>query len=294
MDYKSEFWSEIIASEIGAFFEFNTLKYDIAYQKGEIGCLSKSMIYRDTESLIEGKSILTRCNNQYNPEKDKCQYTFQFIIEALSRLSLEKNTELNLKQSVTQIIKTIIFDSIIGNGDRHQENWGFISENIRDVKHIKNDENILGNIIRSVFWRNNVIKTIASNAGTFKYSPIYDSGSCLGREITDERLDAVYSDEGWLNSYIEKGKSEIHWNNKKITHFELISNLREDIYERIVDIEIRRISNNFNLNSIKLIVDDIDEKLPENLKIHKLQSARKQFITKLIELRVRKLEKIIQ
>ncbi|MDR2704270.1 MAG: hypothetical protein LBC02_00685 [Planctomycetaceae bacterium] len=37
--YKYEFWSEIIASSVGAELGFNTLHYDIALHKKEIGDL---------------------------------------------------------------------------------------------------------------------------------------------------------------------------------------------------------------------------------------------------------------
>ncbi|KAA6341259.1 hypothetical protein EZS27_010915 [termite gut metagenome] len=79
-DYKSEFWSEIIASKIGKILGFNILKYDIALHNEEIGCISKSMI-NNGECLIEGISLLTGYDNTYKPDSKKSYslYTFQFI-----------------------------------------------------------------------------------------------------------------------------------------------------------------------------------------------------------------------
>ena len=53
-DYKYEFWSEIIASEIGQFLGYNTLKYHIAFHKNEIGCISEFMNKEGESELTEG------------------------------------------------------------------------------------------------------------------------------------------------------------------------------------------------------------------------------------------------
>src|SRR5690349_17439125 len=56
--YPFEFWSEIIASNLGTQLELNVLKYQVAIYKGEIGCVSQSMINQDREELIEGGKYL--------------------------------------------------------------------------------------------------------------------------------------------------------------------------------------------------------------------------------------------
>jgi hypothetical protein len=57
-DYRFEFWSEIIAYEVGIILGFNVLRYDIAIDSEVIGCISKSMINPDKEELIEGIKYL--------------------------------------------------------------------------------------------------------------------------------------------------------------------------------------------------------------------------------------------
>ena len=68
-DYKYEFWSEIIASEIGILFEFNVLEYHIALRGNDIGCISKSMIDPESEELVEGGKYLQAFDNTFKPEK---------------------------------------------------------------------------------------------------------------------------------------------------------------------------------------------------------------------------------
>lgn len=112
-NYKYEFWSEIVSSFVGKYLGFKILTYHIAKKDDKVGCLSKQM-NDEKSSLIEGISLLTGYDNSYNPKsKDSYnRYTLEFIYEVLTFYSV-KHDQLN---------KLIIFDFIIGNSDRHQEN----------------------------------------------------------------------------------------------------------------------------------------------------------------------------
>ena len=57
-DFKYEFWSEIIAFEIGDLLGFNVLKYDIATEGEIMGCICESMVNSEQEELIEGVKYL--------------------------------------------------------------------------------------------------------------------------------------------------------------------------------------------------------------------------------------------
>jgi Phosphatidylinositol 3- and 4-kinase. len=170
-DYKYEFWSEIIASEVGNLLGFNVLTYDIAYNGTDLGCISKLMIKLGEEVLVGGHKYLTGHDPSYDPfnPEHKTRYTFQFIREALGKYGI--------KNDIKNIIKIIIFDSIIGNGDRHQENWSFIE------KYIKLKPKLPSGIASML--KLEVKVTVVMEMG---FSPIYDSGSCLAREIADDKI----------------------------------------------------------------------------------------------------------
>jgi hypothetical protein len=299
IDYKYEYWSEIVASEVGTLLGFDMLQYDIAFNRGEMGCLSKSMVTEGKNKLTEGISYLTGFDTTYNPEdkNSKKLYTFNFIRETLEYFQLGRFVE--------NIIEIIIFDSIIGNGDRHQENWGIITdynEVIKTLEDIAKKEKksilekslftLLG--ITSKAKRDEAVKLVKEFQLKMpgRFSQIYDSGSCLGRELDEDKVKQMLTDNVMLETYIRKGVSEIHWEGQKLNHFVLIEKLKQT-YPDIVKKIIVRIKNKYHEGSIKKCIDNIDSKLPQNLIENKLPRERKEIMLKLITLRVQNLFKLI-
>lgn len=296
--YPTEFWSEIVSSKIGQFLGFPMLDYNIAYDskhKQKLGCISKSMINNSINQLIEGKSYLTSFDENYNSEIDKKKYTFQLINNSLIKVHFENY--------INNIIEIIVFDSIIGNSDRHQENWGVILD-YSFIKKLLNTENkidkgifryfkklkrlFIAKIIRRVIEEKEtdvLVKMINSS-----FAPIYDSGCCLGREHTDEKVLKMLNDTQMIEAYIRKGESEIHWegNLKKRKHFELIELLLEK-YPMETKKYIERVKENYNSESIKEIIENIDINVPTDLINFKLSETRKQLMFKLVTLRIEKL-----
>ena len=271
IDYKYEFWSEIIASEVGTLLGFPLLKYDIAFRSPEIGCLSESMNTNGKSTLTEGVRYLTSFNPSYNPKDKslKSEYSFQFIERTFDFF--------NLGRFINNIVEIIIFDSIIGNGDRHQENWGIITDyKIPPLLEQKNSP--LLRLLHKL--RIKKVKNITYFQGG-DFSPIYDSGSCLGRELEDVKVRQMIRDSHMLESYIKKGVSEIHWDGKKLNHFELIRVISEQ-YPEYVTKTIKRTELHYNENKILETVNQIDTELPEMLIEKKLPEERKEFIIKLI------------
>ncbi len=228
-DYKFEFWSEIIASEIGNYLGLDVLKYDIGIKGNSIGCISQSMINSEKERLVEGVNYLVGYNNMYDPKSKKHQplYSYQYIKDALFYFKLDA--------FIPNIDEIIVFDALIGNGDRHQENWGVISGHGDIRNKVKNIEayGYLKNNLKKVYSLFNRLKDKYSELGNLppfinietdkiRFSPIYDNGSSLAREHNDEKLIAILKDKIQFEAYINRGKSEIHWEGAKLQHFNLV------------------------------------------------------------------------
>ncbi|SFU53385.1 hypothetical protein SAMN05216480_10690 [Pustulibacterium marinum] len=308
--YPMEFWSEIASSKIGAYLGFNILDYNIAFNKNrvqQVGCLSASMVRHETNNLTEGVVYLTGKNSSYNPEKDKTHYTFQFILETLNFFKLGGVTE--------NFIEMLVFDALIGNSDRHQENWGIITYFNEFYEEIEQELNKSQNFIKRTLIK--YVKVIFShipdqlqlfnNTNFFfknalklqsgirnEFAPIYDSGCCLGRECLDERVIKMLANPPMIDKYINRGKSEVHWRGKqgKVNHFELLELLQKD-YAESISIVLHNISKKYEERNIEFIINNIDKNLPDQLNIYKLSDERKKLMIKLITLRFNKLTSLL-
>lgn len=265
IDYKYEFWSEIIASEIGDALGLNILHYDVAWNNDRLGCLSKSMIDPQKEELQEGYKWLTGFDAKYDIS-DKDAYTFQIIERLLTN---------RFKQEcfIRDLIEIIVFDSIIGNEDRHQENWSIIVTNKL--------------VDKSTIFRKRKPVTETS----YSFAPIYDSGSSMGRELTDEKVSQMLKDKVQLEAYIKRGQSEIHWEGEKgkQKHLDLISKVSGYGYKHMVQEIVGSIRTKYNADTIASIINNIDGCLPEEHSLLKIPQTRKDFLIKLVSLRFNKL-----
>ena len=266
-DYTYEFWSEVIASEVGRMLGFDTLVYDVAANKQTLGCLSKLMINPSCEQLDEGTKWIKRYQIAYDAD-NRDAYTFQIIDAALN--SLFKGMGFSEK-----LISILVFDSIIGNEDRHQENWGIIvSTEIQDVSR--------GFLFSK---KTPVPKT------TYKFAPIYDSGSSLGRELHEEKVNQMLTNQVQLDAYINRGQSEIHWEGEhgKQKHFTLLDKISSIGYGTVIQNEINRIQEMYRPEKIISIIQHIDDCLPEAFKAQIIPPKRKELLIKLLTLRIERL-----
>lgn len=303
-DYKYEFWSEIIASEVGQLLGFDILSYHIAIRGDAVGCISKSMINQASEELIEGGKYLQAFDNTFKPENVKLrnQYNFDLILNALISFRKEKHFK--------ELAEIIVFDALIGNSDRHQENWAIInvhsiiSEGIAEVEM----GITTGEIDEMPSWLKKIVKALYTVKGKIRpefqsarlmlpkqtrFAPIYDSGCSFGRELVDSSVNLLLTNEAEIRKYVENGKAEIHWEGNKISHFALVSRLLErDGFKDFVLDSLKRITEQFDHEKIEQLVLNVDKALLDLRNRNFLPQERKELIVKLLSLRLKKLGEI--
>lgn len=302
--YKYEFWSEVIASQLGIMLGLDILRYDVATHNGEIGCISPLMIKRDEEQLLEVGRYMTALNPDFLPENTKTrhEYTFELLEDTLNEFKLTKYW--------TNFLATMLFDAIIGNTDRHQENWAFIGKasfigealNLieKDIK--EKGINKVGWLIRNTYNRlfdkdknefNNTGKHMKLQyTNILKMAPIYDNGSSLARELSDERVTLLLNDNDAFLKYISNGSAEIHWEKRKISHLQLIDNLLNSSYLE----ELKKAASfldKWQENKVEQIINNVDLALPENWHSYRIPEIRKLLIVKLLTLRSQKIKKLM-
>lgn len=299
-DYKHEFWSEIIASEVGKTLEFDVLEYHIALRGEVVGCICKSMI-REGEELVEGGKYLQAYDNTFKPEdiKQRHQYTLNLILDALYSFDKEKHYK--------ELAETIVFDAIIGNSDRHQENWAIINTHSTLTEGLANLEKGLeaGKLEGLPNWMLNFVKKFYTEKGQMRrdlksarllmpkqtrFAPIYDSGCSFGRELDAVRVQAMLLNETEVKNYVSRGLAEIHWGESKISHFEFIHRLLENnVLSHHINEALSRALNLFDEKRIKHIVFSIDQPLKDLANPNILPLERKELVVKLLTLRIEKL-----
>ncbi len=117
-DYPTEFWSEIVASQLGDILELPVLRYDIASHRSTLGCISKNMA-SENESIIEGVRVITKIDTTFiENENFKKNHDLTRIHKGLAIFGLPDFKRIS--------VEMLLFDCIIGNTDRHSENWAVI------------------------------------------------------------------------------------------------------------------------------------------------------------------------
>jgi len=301
-DYKYEFWSEVIASQIGLLYGFDMLPYHVAFDGSKVGCISKSMFTPGQEELIEGGKFLQAFDNTFDPSDRQLRkmYSFQLIESTLKFFDYDK--------TIKDIIEILVFDALIGNSDRHQENWAFIIElslvshgikSIEDLVKAKKMDSfplLFRNLIKKVLLNkdesglNETGKQMKLHFNkNARFSPIYDSGSSLGRELVEHKVESMLKNNEELDAYINRGESEIHWEAEKPKFFKMIENIKKSQYAPELLAILNRLKAKHNKEEIKTIINTIDDCVPPELQFCKIPPNRKELLVILVTLRFEKL-----
>lgn len=111
-----------------------------------------------------------------------------------------------------------VIDSLIGNTDRHNGNWGFL---------------------------------VNKSTDKIKFSPIYDCGSCLNPIIEDDEI--VKMNETEIKNLALNCYSCIKEDGKKINYMSYIKSLKNDECTNAV----KRLIPNIDINKIIEFIDNI-------------------------------------
>jgi len=299
-DFKYEFWNEIISYEVGSLLGFKMLRYDMAIDGEIMGCISESMVNSENQELIEGIKYLQAYSPDFDPgnKEHRVWYTFNLIEGALQSAKID--------HFIDDLLEIIVLDATIGNGDRHQENWAVVTHQrlITDaVELIENRGEIRINKLLKLlltFLKRAEKKMKEQNQKIPKlsyiidkqFAPIYDNGSSLGRELLDEKVNLYITSNEELTKYILRGPSEIHWENQKVSHFQLIRNLLNSKYEGKIKEIINRIVDKYSRTEIERIIQEVDKDVPETHTQYRIPESRKRLIFKIITLRFEMLRTI--
>lgn len=156
-----ENWSERVSCELARLIHLPCAEYELAEYEGRRGVLTERFI-PDTGTMFLGNIILSRAVPSYDNSKtyDQVDYKLSRVFQILKGLRLKPPIAIDAcaygMDGVDYFVGYLIFDCLIGNTDRHHENWGIILNNV----HGQVDLHL---------------------------APSFDHASCLGRNEQDSK-----------------------------------------------------------------------------------------------------------
>ena len=217
ISYINNAFSEYIGSnvfKISGFKVQNTILGTYVYnEKEKVVCACEDFTDRN-HILYEFENLALSVNPDKKIEEELSD--IMGVIEEIENLTkLNIIIQDNIKEKFWDMF---IIDSLIGNTDRHNGNWGFL------------------------------VNTRSSKA---EFSPIYDCGSCLNSKLADEEIDE-FNDVKIKNLAINC-HSCIKENGKKINYMPYIKSLKnEDCNNALL-----RNSTKINLEKINEFINNI-------------------------------------
>lgn len=173
-----EHWAEKIAAETAACLAIPCAKVELAVFQNERGSVTESFAQGGL-ALWHGNQILGSIVHGYDPEMKfrQSEHTLDNIFHAIDFVFTAPDAA---KRNKTRIAEYIVLDALIGNTDRHHENWGILGKRYGDG------------------WK-----------GTA--APTFDHASSLGRELRDARRRQLLKQKQ-AGRYAERGRGGIYWN----------------------------------------------------------------------------------
>jgi hypothetical protein len=179
-----EDWAEKIASEIALLLGLPTHHSELAVWEGKRGCAVKSFLPTDQSILVHGNELLGGVIPGYDSQKEwgQTDHTFDNIVTVIEKLFPGETAR---RVAASRMVGYLVFDALVGNTDRHHQNWGVLLD-----RRIQPDR---------------PPTLVLQLAHTF------DHASSLGRELTDEARDQKLSRES-MERYIRRGRGGIFEN----------------------------------------------------------------------------------
>lgn len=169
-------WAEKIAAEVASLLQIPHAAVELATYNGAYGSVAKSFA-TGGRSLHHGNQLLEIVLHDYDGTMayNQSSHTLTNIFKVLEQMFEQPE----VRRSKLQFAKYLVLDALVGNVDRHHENWGILS------------------------WRD-------EGRWSVGLSPSFDHASSLGRELLDERRDQ-YLSEDRVKKYSERGRGAIYW-----------------------------------------------------------------------------------
>ncbi|KAF0133965.1 MAG: hypothetical protein FD145_987 [Candidatus Saganbacteria bacterium] len=252
--YPAQFWAEIVAYRIGCLMQVSVPPSFAAINKKEnqYGALIEWFYHDyppgDKEHYIDGGVFMKQLIPNFDSKKGK-QHNFETIM---------KLKTISTCNWLEEWGKIFIFDAVIGNTDRHQDNWGVIGKPREKTLDVA-------------------------------LSPAFDNGTSLGHEMFECNFNR-FDDKNYLDRYVQKGTYHMKWklaDNDKTTIMKFIRLFADNYPEQKADM----------LNCLNFSIEEATEQIMQLTKFQipeALSEARAKFMIRLIAYRQKLLNALLE
>jgi len=200
--YPAEFWAEVVAAEVGKLVGVTVPETYCAKLDDKYAAIVRFFLnfewdatqkrFQQTDTLFHGGDRIMALDPAFDRKKgDKHNI---FLVEQIFSEIVPNNL-------FEQFLKILVFDAIIGNTDRHQDNWGFIENN---------------------------------KTNQLSLAPAFDNSTSLGNELVEQKIAGyLIHNRLKLREYIKKGRAHIRWSDNgddlvRLNHFDLLEKIATD------------------------------------------------------------------
>lgn len=176
-----ENWAEKIAAEIASLLGLPFARYELAIWRDKQGVVTPKFVAQDSR-LVLGNEILAVVSPGYDPSRryGQSSHTVRQVATVMRSQSYPHGSDPPIHggpvSAMDMFVGYVMLDVLIGNTDRHHQNWGFVNE---------------------------------PNHGIV-LAPTFDHASSLGRELNDvarnQRLTTNDPKRG-IAAYCDRGRS---------------------------------------------------------------------------------------
>lgn len=239
--YPAQYWCEILAYRLGNQLDLDVPPTHVAIDgKGRSAALIEWFLEEEKgETRFSGGDYLVSLVPDFERKKG-LGHSWALVKQLLDYFRTGLNDWKPLWFTM------MLFDTLIGNTDRHQENWALIRDPFRGPTPFKSPSiSPLGDHFNALGYEGNEnwVGGLASDwdsyfgtdswehplFGPIRFGPFFDNGTSLGHELTDARITSITDEE--LLRYIRKGRAHLRWegeDTKGMPHFELIDRLLQE------------------------------------------------------------------
>lgn len=187
-----EDWAEVIAFQLACSLELPCAEYRFASLNGRRGVISPKFLPPATE-LIEGTELITEIDKEYERRGffKRSGHTVEKVAQILNDKKVGAPigypTNDKIKSGLDVFIGYLLLDALIGNGDRHDQNWAIVR-------------------LQTMY--------LGNSRGLY-LAPTFDHAASLGRELAEEtklkRLTTKDKDYT-VKAYLKKNRSAFYRN----------------------------------------------------------------------------------